>query len=161
MFKTFSRPAPVLVAVILAAGCFDLVFASTFWWIKADVGPMRIGQSIAAGILGSATSRAGGWPTALLGVALHFLIMSAMVATYYFVAKKIAVLQEKWTPFGALYGVMLFVVMSYVVVPLSAVGGAGPKEMSWWVGLSVLVHMLIGVACAWAARKALRENRSC
>jgi len=156
MPNSSARPWPVLGWVILAAGAFDLVYASTFWWIKADVMPMRIGQSIAAGLLGSEASRAGGWPTSLLGVALHFFIISVMVATYYFVAKRVAVLWEKWAMYGLLYGIVLFVVMSYVVVPLSAVGGSGPKEMSLWVGLSIFVHMLIGAACAWAAKKALR-----
>ena len=151
-----ARPMPVLAWVILAAGAFDLVFASTFWWIKAGVMPMRIGQSIAAGLLGKEASQAGGWSTALLGVALHFFIMSTMVATYYFVAKRAAVVRGKWATYGPRYGIVLFVVMSYVVVPLSAVGGSGPKEMSWWVGLSIVVHMLIGTGCAWGARMALR-----
>lgn len=137
----------------LAAGTFDLVFASAFWAIRADVPPIRIGQSIARGVLGDA-SYDGGVSTAVLGVILHFLIIAGMMAAYFLVARRMPVLVRRWLPLGILYGLWLYVAMNYIVVPLSAAGEGSHNAL--WVGLSVLVHVLIGLACAWCSRLALR-----
>jgi hypothetical protein len=45
--------------------------------------------------------------------------------------------------------------MSYIVVPLSAAHGAGPREFSLWVDLSIIVHAMVGIICAWFSRRAL------
>jgi hypothetical protein len=56
---------------------------------------------------------------------------------------------------GVGYGLLLYGIMNYFVVPLSAAGG-GSKD-SLWVSLSILVHMfLIGGPIALATRLAHR-----
>jgi hypothetical protein len=63
--------------------------------------------------------------------------------------------------YGALYGLVLYAVMTYVVVPLSQAGGG--KLPPWrWENLSHIAgHMLlVGVPCALAARYALSLRRS-
>jgi len=58
---------------------------------------------------------------------------------------------------GAGYGLILYGVMNYIVVPLSAAAHGGPKD-PLWVGLSVVVHMfLIGVPIALATSAASRQ----
>jgi hypothetical protein len=56
------------------------------------------------------------------------------------------------------YGLGLFLVMTYIVVPLSrAGGGASPGKL--WVVLSILVHMfLIGVPIAFFTRRAIESR---
>ena len=68
-----------------------------------------------------------------------------------------ALWRRPWT-FGALYGVAVFGVMHYIVVPLSAAGGGGVAPFDLlWDGLSLVVHAFgIGVPVALAARAALR-----
>jgi hypothetical protein len=56
---------------------------------------------------------------------------------------------------GAAYGLGLYVVMNYVVIPLSS-ARPGSKDPAW-VSLSILVRMaLIGIPMALAARAALQ-----
>ncbi|HET9766226.1 MAG TPA: hypothetical protein VFS60_05235, partial [Thermoanaerobaculia bacterium] len=55
----------------LTVGILDITDAIVFWFLRADAPPMRILQSVAAGLLGRQAARAGGWPTALLGLLLH------------------------------------------------------------------------------------------
>ena len=147
--------AAILVLGTLVAGTLDIAYAIEFWAIKAGVAPMRILQSVAAGVLGNA-SFSGGLGSAVLGLALHFLIMFAMVATCFLLAQRWPPLHRRPVLFGALYGLALYGAMTYVVVPLSA-AGPSPKD-ALWIASSIAMHMLVGVLCAWFARRALSSR---
>lgn len=74
---------------------------------------------IAGGLLGKAAN-SGGLRTALLGLALQ-LIMGVIIAAIYAVgARLMPLLQRRWIAGGLAYGVIIYFVMNYVVVPLSA-----------------------------------------
>ena len=150
-------PAPLLVlAGGLLAGTLDIVYACVFWAIKADVPARRILQSVAAGLLGKA-SFDGGAATAALGLGLHYFIACSMALAYYLVARRWAALRERPVSYGIAYGLLLYGIMNYIVVPLSAAGGGGAKD-PLWVGLSVAVHLfLIGLPIALFAGRAARE----
>jgi hypothetical protein len=149
------RPLRFVLAGGLVAGALDISYACLFWAIKAGVPAQRIFQSVAAGLLGK-DSFAGGWPTAILGLALHFFIATTMSVTYFLVARRAPVLASRPVPFGAAYGLLLYVIMNYVVVPLSNAPHGGAKD-PLWVALSVVVHMvLIGLPIALFTRRALQ-----
>jgi uncharacterized membrane protein YagU involved in acid resistance len=135
------------------AGTLDILYAWAFWRLKAGVPMQRILQSVAAGLLGSA-SFTGGARTAALGLVLHYLIAVAMSAAFYMAALRQPRLAEHPIASGAIYGVCLYVVMNYVVVPLSAAGP--PSTDPLWVGASVAVHaVFVGIPIAVATRLAL------
>ncbi|MEO8202192.1 MAG: hypothetical protein ABI679_16795 [Gemmatimonadota bacterium] len=149
-----TSPWQFVLAGGLVAGAFDITFAWAFWAIKVGLSAERIFQSVAAGLLGDASFE-GGAATAALGLALHFFIAITMSFTYYLVARRWAPLQRSPWTYGPLYGVLLYAIMNYVVVPLSAAGGGGSKN-AWWIGLSIAVHaFLIGTPIALFSRKAL------
>ena len=150
-----ARPIASVLAGGLVAGALDITYACLFWWLKAGVPARRIFQSVAAGLLGAA-SFTGGWATAVLGLALHFFIATSMSLAYYLVARRWPLLYERAVPCGAAYGLLLYVIMNYVVVPLSAAGHGGAKD-PLWVALSIVVHaVLIGIPIALFTRRALR-----
>ena len=151
-----SLPAWILIAG-LAAATLDILYATGFWALKG-VPATRILQSVAAGVLGKA-SFSGGVATAALGLALHGVIAVAMAAAYFLVARRLPLLvQRPWT-YGALYGLLLYVVMQYVVVPLSAAPGGGPAN-PLWIACSILAHVgLVGLPIAGFARHALAGDR--
>jgi hypothetical protein len=156
---TASLPVrrPHATAVVLAggavAGTFDIIYACTFWALKRDVPVERILQSVAAGLLGKASFQ-GGVQTAALGLALHYFIATAMAFTYYLVAQRWSFLRERPVLAGAAYGVLLYGIMNYVVVPLSRAGPSSRDPL--WIGLSIAVHaLLIGVPIALFVRRAL------
>jgi uncharacterized membrane protein YagU involved in acid resistance len=151
-----TRALRFVVAGGLLAGALDITYACLFWAIKAGVPAQRIFQSVAAGLLGK-DSFTGGWPTAILGLALHFFIATTMSVTYFLVARRVPTLGVRPVPFGAAYGLLLYVIMNYVVVPLSNAPHGGAKD-PLWVGLSIVVHMvLIGIPIAVFTRRALRD----
>jgi uncharacterized membrane protein YagU involved in acid resistance len=150
-------PALAVVVGGLAAGVIDIAFACIFWAMKAGVRPSRIFQSVAAGLLGRSAAAAGGASTAALGLALHFLIALTVAVVYYAAARYAEALWRRPWAFGSLYGIAVFGVMHYIVVPLSAAGGGVARFDLLWDGLSLVVHAFgIGVPVALAARAALR-----
>ena len=141
----------------LAVGTLDLADAFIFFGLRSGVEPMRIAQSIAAGAIGREAARVGGWGTAALGVFLHFTIAAIIVAVYMAVSQRLKLLAERPFLFGPLYGVAAYGVMNWVVVPLSATGGATPVPGVVMLN-GVLIHMFgVGLPAALAARVADRR----
>jgi hypothetical protein len=151
-----AREAAIVLAGGIAAGTFDIVYAWLFWFLKAGVPMQRILQSVAKGLLGSA-SYEGGASTALLGLVLHYFIATSMAFTYYLVARRWPALARRPWAFGPAYGLLLYGIMNYVVLPLSAAGPPAADRL--WTALSIVVHMaLIGLPIALAAGQALRDG---
>lgn len=152
----FARGAPRFVWLAgLAAGALDILYAIVFWRAKANVPPQRILQSVAGGLLGKA-SFTGGWATAFLGLVLHFFIALSMAFVYYGVARRWAPLRDRPFSLGAVYGLVLYLIMNLIVVPVSKASPGSRDPL--WIVLSVAVHMFgIGVPIALGSRRALQR----
>lgn len=136
-----------------AAGLLDILFAWAFWAIKAGTPATRVFQSVAAGVLGR-DAFTGGWPTAMLGLGLHFLITTAMALGYFLVARHLPVLVARPILCGAAYGLFLFAFMRWIVLPLSA--APPPSKDPVWVGAMIVAHVaLVGIPIAVAVRRSL------
>ncbi|HEU4631903.1 MAG TPA: hypothetical protein VFS08_19290 [Gemmatimonadaceae bacterium] len=155
--RSLATPG-LVVAGGLIAGTLDIAYACAFWAVRADVPARRIFQSVAAGLLGPA-SFDGGTRTAALGLALHYLIALSMSVAYYRLARRWAPLWRRPVVYGGGYGLLLYGIMNYVVVPLSAAGPSSRDPL--WVAVSVGVHvLLIGLPIALATRAAVRAGRA-
>ena len=153
--KSTTR-APIMIALgAIVVGTLDILFAILFWYPKG-VAPSRIFQSVAAGLYGRA-SFSGGTRTVVIGAALHYFIALSIVVVYWLASRRYEVLVRRPILGGSVYGVLVYVVMNYVVIPLSATQRSG--FLLWWVVSSVLVHaFLIGVPAALFARAAVRGS---
>jgi len=140
-----------LVAGALVIGTLDAAFAIIFWGMRG-VGPIRIFQSIAAGLLGRAAF-SGGLRTESLGLALHYFIAFVIVLVYWLAIKILPALAQRTILYGAIYGVCVYLFMNYVVIALSATSRS--RFLLSWVAWSIIVHaFLIGVPAVFFARKA-------
>lgn len=108
-----------LVFGAFTVGTLDLLDAIVFSAFRG-VAPLRVPQSIAAGLLGRAAF-AGGVGTALAGIAIHYFIATSVVATYFLASRRLRSLTRHALLLGPLYGLAVWVVMNYVVIPLSAI----------------------------------------
>jgi uncharacterized membrane protein YagU involved in acid resistance len=92
--------------------------------------------------------------TAALGLTLHYLIALSMSGVYYLAARRWPPLWQRPLTCGAIYGLVVYIVMNFVVVPLSR-AGPGSKD-PLWIALSIAVHvLLIGIPIAIFARRAV------
>jgi uncharacterized membrane protein YagU involved in acid resistance len=127
----------------LIAGTIDIGAAA----VMSAASPLLILRFIATGLLGRAALQ-GGTAVMLLGLLLQWG-MSILIAAFYSVAAhKWPVLARRWFAWGAVYGVVVFIVMNYVVVPLSAAPHKSAHPLIWYVenGLAMLVFGWL-VAC--------------
>ena len=134
-------------------GVLDLLDGIVFFGLRG-VPPIRIPQSIAAGILGREAFQ-GGLQTAAIGVLLHFTIATAIVLAFYMVSRRLPVLIAHPIASGILYGLIVYVAMNYIVIPLS---NAGRGAFSWPVLINgLLIHAFgVGLPSALFARAARR-----
>jgi hypothetical protein len=132
-------------------GLLDALYATVLWGFIIGDNPAGVWQSVAAGLLGKA-SYEGGSGTALLGLVLHFFIAFVMALVYVRAARRLPVLIERPILMGVLYGAALYVVMNFVVVPLSAIGFHAPSLKG--AIRALIPHVLfVGPAIALAAAK--------
>lgn len=108
----------VFKAIVYAgflAGTIDIGSASVINLIN----PLVILHAIASGILGRVSFHEGA-SSALLGLVLQWGMSLLIAAIYVGAARKLRWLTGNWLRGGILYGVAIFIVMNYIVVPLSA-----------------------------------------
>jgi len=157
--STASSGARALRAIVgggLLGGLFDITFACVVWAIRAGVTPIRVGQSVASGLLGREAALAGGVATGILGLVLHFLMTIIMAAVYYGAATRIPLLVKHAVPCGLAYGLGIYCVMNFVVLPLSAIGKMGGNGPLVIMIPEILVHMFgVGLTIALFTRVAL------
>ncbi len=107
---------------------------------------------VAAGLRGPGALH-GGAATYVLGVLLHFFIVLTAASVYYAASRRLEFL--KWHPLicGLFFGIAVELVMSYVVLPLSALHEKGPYELHD-VLVGLLVHMfVIGLPISFSVRR--------
>jgi hypothetical protein len=124
--ETNVRVLRAILIGALIAGALDIAFAFVFYGpVSYGLTPMQVLQSVARGWFGREAARAGGWNTAVIGLATHFTIATAMATVFVVAATRIKALTAEAVVAGLLYGLVLYVVMNYIVVPLSAAHSSG------------------------------------
>ena len=148
--------ASPLTAVLLGgsiAAVLDITFAISFAAYNGAT-PVRLLQTVASGLLGTAAFT-GGVPAAALGLALHFGMSILWAGAFLVLAKSIPALTLRPVVSGILFGALVFVSMRFVVLPLSAF----PYPVTFKplaTALDFLSHtLLFGVPIALAIRKAV------
>jgi hypothetical protein len=129
-----SNPALAIAAGGAGAGILDLTQAMILFG-------MRIPLAIAAGLLGPRAFQ-GGAGIYILGVSLHFFIACSAAAIYFAVSRKLRFLTEYPVVCGLFFGAAVELVMTLVVLPLSALHAMGPYTYRDLVS-GFLVHMVV------------------
>ncbi len=138
----------------LAVGTVDILDAIIMTLWRGGV-PTRMLQGIASGLLGP-SSFEGGTATAALGLGLHYFIAFCVVLTYLVLSQRFAVLTERWVPCGIGYGLGVWAVMNFGVIPLSAIGQF-PRFTLVGTTNQLLIHSFgVGLLTAYFARQMRR-----
>jgi len=138
---------PILWATLIA-GTLDIVFAFV---IAGTVAPVL--RTVASGPLGDTLADGPAGP--VLGLVTHFAIMGVMVAAYFLAAVRLPLVTRQWWILGLLYGVVLWIVMYWIVMPLRWESYTTPHE-TMPIARQLFAHcILVGLPIAWFARRHL------
>jgi len=150
---------PLLITGLIA-GTLDGLAAVIMYYSKTGNNPMNVFRYIASGVFGS-DAFSGGTLMAVWGIVFHYLIAFGWTTLFFLVATRLTILTRNWIVSGIIYGIVVWMGMSLVVVPLSNVPvSAGPKE---WVGVIRAIAVLIvciGFPAAYAAKKYVSKSTS-
>jgi hypothetical protein len=141
----------------LIVGILDGLFALIFYGLILGAKPLRIFQSVASGLLGRA-SYEGGIPTFLLGVLLHFVVASCIAAVYYLASLKLPVLIHRPVVCGLIYGMLAYLGMNYVVIPLSA-ARSGAFSLRLFLPAFIGHAFLVGLPIALLTQRSAKANK--
>ena len=154
-----DRPAlwKVIAGATLLVGILDISDAFIFYGIRG-MAPTRILQGIASGVLGR-TAFGMGSRSALLGLFFHFFIAFLATTAFLLASRKLPLASHPFL-YGSLFGIALYIVMNYVVLPLSKIGmRPTPPFIPLINGVAALIFC-IGIPLALIARRYVAQQTS-
>ena len=145
---------PIAIATLIS-GTLDIVFAMILTLIYGrDVGNML--RFVGSGPIPSATEM--GVAGALLGLLVHFALMAIMAAVFMAVARAKPAILSKPVLTATGYGLLTYVVLDLLVVPLRFPAAFPPKPLS--IATQLFAHIvLVGFVFVAVARRHLRTAR--
>ena len=150
----------IIAAILLGgltAGALDITYAITVYAMRS-IPATTILQSVASGLLGR-EAYSGGVPVAALGLGLHMLMATLMAASFVILVKIIPTLLRFPVAAGLIYGLILFAIMNYIVVPVSA-AYPGKFPQGWYLAGAIFAHtILVGLPIALIARQFLSGEK--
>jgi len=135
-----SRYWAAIVVAGLAAAVIEMVFVLPIQTLLLGNTIARVFEIIAAGALGR-RALGGGTDVFLLGVGIHVFVSVVAAAVYVFAARLWDdVLIRKPVISGMAFGAVSYVVMTFIAIPLSALGyRPNPVIVNIW--LSIAIHV--------------------
>ena len=143
---------PILLATAVC-GTLDILFAVILTLMRGKE-PAAMLRFVASGPFPDATTM--GTTGSLLGLAVHFTLMTIMVAAFVVTARGIPALTDRPLLWGVIFGLMTFVIMNWIVVPLRFPAAWPPKPMA--IATQLFAHIvLVGLPTAYITRRHLRR----
>lgn len=152
------RPAALTTILLggLAIGVLDGIFASTFY---PPLGATFSGiwKHVASGLLGP-SAFTGGEGIVALGLALHFVAATGIATAFFLLVRLVPALLRYPVATGLFYGMLAYVGMNFVVIPLSRVTPSkNPKRLEITLcelgGHAFLVGLPVALIARWSARR--------
>ncbi len=145
--RKISVPHAILLAGFIA-GTIDIGAAALISGAPVDA----ILRYVAAGLLGPSALR-GGWGIAAVGMLLQWAMSLVIAAIYILAAQRFPRLKTLWWLRGIGYGVVVYFVMTFAVVPLSAIGHGLPHPTLYGFTANILAMWLFGLIVAFFAQR--------
>jgi uncharacterized membrane protein YagU involved in acid resistance len=145
-----ANPTKAIVSAGTICGIMDITAALVVYGTMGAK-PLRLLQGIAGGVLGPRTYT-GGIATALLGLALHFVIAFGAATVFFIASRGIRFLLDHAVVSGALYGIAVYFFMQRVVIPLSR-ANRNPFSLKFMI-IGIIIHIFcVGLPIALSVRK--------
>ena len=149
--KRFFR---TVILTGLFAGATDLIAAYVTQFIKTGKFADKMLYYIAGGGLGLETSLKGGFWIGLLGLFFHFFIALAFTLFFFLIFPKLKFLWYNKYVVGLLYGLFVNLIMTLVVLPLTALpANKAPFDLKEFLIGGLVLGIALGIPIAWSAYK--------
>jgi hypothetical protein len=147
-----STPAalPVIGKAGLIAGTLDILAACISFMIKTGKNPVRVLEYVASGAFGK-PALGGGALYGVAGLLFHFLIAFIWATVFYYAWPVFRLLKNRLV-MGVIYGILVWLVMNLVVVPLCN-APKGPFSWSGAIQGCLILIVCIGIPIAWIVGK--------
>ena len=132
---------PSMLRAGLIVGAFDAIAAIVHAYGFRGTTPGQVFRYVASGALGPA-AREGGAGTALLGLGFHFFIAVCWTGLFFLLWPRIRTVSARPIVAGPVYGLFVWAMMNFVVVPLSRIGPV-PLRLAAPTVAMVLIHMFV------------------
>jgi hypothetical protein len=140
----------VIACATLVVGALDISDAFIFYGLRGT-SPTRILQGIASGVLGR-DAFSMGHRSALLGLIFHFFIAFCATTVFLLASRKLPLARHPFLS-GTIFGIALYIVMNYIVLPLSKIGlRPTPPLVPLINGVAALI-VCIGIPLAFIAQR--------
>ncbi len=138
----------------LVAGTLDILYAAILSLINGR-DPAAMLRGVASGPFPGASD--WGATGSALGLLTHFTLMAIMAAAFVLAARQRPMLIEQPIKWGVIYGLVTYVVMNLIVVPLRFGAPLPPKPMA--IATQLFAHIvLVGIPIALIAARRLRTH---
>lgn len=135
----------------LIAGSMDITAACISTGLQSGRSPQFVLQSVASGLLGP-DSYKGGLRSAAIGLAIHFFIAYTWCTVYFFASRVLTILTRQAVICGLLYGIVVWLFMNGVVLPLTFHRSFFHPLKSVIIGSTILM-VCIGLPISLAVRR--------
>lgn len=132
----------LLAATSLLVALLDGTFAMAFYSIlRHRLITGAIWRSVASNVLGPPALQ-GGAPATMLGIAIHVAVATGWTLLFFAALRVLPALADavraRWSAIaiGAIYGMVIWLSMQYVVVPLGKGKSASPATFNFWAMLA-------------------------
>jgi uncharacterized membrane protein YagU involved in acid resistance len=141
----------VIVAAGLLAGTLDIAAAFIFYYAQTAKDPLNVLKFIASGVFGTAAFPPG-TTMVFWGLLFHFSIALVFAFLFAAVYPFVKGFLKYWWAVGLLFGVVAWVVMNLIVVPLSRTPPMPLTVKSIFTGIVILI-LCIGWPLAYIFQK--------
>ncbi len=143
-----------IIVATAVAGTLDILYA-VIMTLHHGRDPAAMLRSVASGPFPGASE--WGTPGSALGLLVHFCLMAIMAAVFVFAARQHPALTEKPLTWGIVYGLITYVAMNLVVVPLRFGTPLPPKPIS--IMSQLFAHIvLVGIPIALITARQLKAR---
>jgi hypothetical protein len=135
----------------LMIGVLDAAAASLQAYIMNGVTPDRVFTFVASGAFGQ-NAYEGGSIIAVIGLVFHFIVAISWTFIFYAAYPKLTILRSNKFVAGMAFGIFIWIVMNFVVIPLSLIGLRPFNAIS--AIIQIFIHLfVIGVPISYLTNK--------
>lgn len=142
----------ILLQTALIAGTLDITDNIIFNAFRR-ITPKMIFEYIASGLLGTRAFHAG-MASVALGVLLHYSIALIWTAVFYAARTRLHILRRRPVLSGLLYGLIVYVFMTVIVVPHSRIPHISPMTVASRINGVLAVMLFIGLTISLLLNRA-------